>query len=163
MPRPQCQSFVPWNGSTKEGMEENTRHAVRWDVSGKLEMDQKSFLESLLFPRQLRWPGRRGRVQGPYSTQRASHRVLSSHSRKIRSEWFEFLSRKTNGRRDFGILMRHGEHRGRSPGPGLFLYSRVPRARGGTTTALSERHRTSYVRNIGEVIAKERETETYRA
>lgn len=31
----------------------------------------------------------------------------SVNQRKIRSEWFEFLSRETNGRRDSRILMCH--------------------------------------------------------
>lgn len=45
----------------------------------------------------------------------------SANRRKIRSEWFEFLSRETDGRRDSGILMRHGS-RGR-------LFSLFPRSR----------------------------------
>lgn len=78
----------------------------------KLNVGQKSFRDSLLFRWQLRDGARDERDGETLSYRfREEGRVIvnfrSVNRRKIRSEWFEFLSRETNGRRDSRILMCH--------------------------------------------------------
>lgn len=99
-----------------------------------METYQKSFRESLLFRGQLdkrerngedcRRSARTSLLRGGWRGASNGRVIVNSPLRwKIRSKWFEFLSRKTNGRRDFGILMRHTEYRGASGlrGQGCFF------------------------------------------
>jgi len=78
----------------------------------QIEHRPGSFRDSLLFRWQLSGVARRGtKVEEALVRVFGEGRVIvnsrSVNRRKIRSEWFEFLSRETNGRRDSGILMRH--------------------------------------------------------
>lgn len=80
-----------------------------------MNIGQKSFHDSLLFRWQLSG-GTRGELDEKCSLVQVfgeEGRVIvnsrSVNRRKIRSEWFEFLSRETNGRRDSRILMCHAK------------------------------------------------------
>lgn len=97
----------------------------------KLNIGQESFRDSLLF----RWQLSAGRNAAKRFGKALSYRVFeegrvivnsrSVNRRKIRSEWFEFLSRETNGRHGSGILMRHAKYRGGESR----LFSLFPRSR----------------------------------
>lgn len=79
----------------------------------KLNVGQKSFRELLIVSMAIkRWrEGTSGMKKALSYRFREEGRVIvnsrSVNRRKIRSEWFEFLSRETNGRRDSRILMCH--------------------------------------------------------